>query len=675
MKTEFEMDDRVRKIVRSATRKFKEVTGMNNQELTSDFLLYSILQDENAVLTRYMIQKRHFSADVFTKLGMEMDASVEYAGFNESMEEMYYWVIKANEERINTFYTQKEKVNRFSEEVSEILNAAEEMAQKKGQEKIDEQALSVSLVQNTNVVWDYWKETNFDFYTDLSRYFTEKRYLEGEIEEFEDGQSPKQVEKEQEEQKEQDEANSMFFCLNDKFDKDSPKVIRGREVEIEKAFVILQKMTTRNVALIGEPGVGKSAIAEGIAECIVKETCPKEFIGKKVMSLDINSLMENTSLLGQFEQKVKKLTKYLEDYQEVIMFIDEMHNIMGAGRSKDSSYDFANGLKPLLVSGKARVIGATTEEEYEKWISKDGALKRRFEKIKVEEPKSEDLYEMLGGKIYQLSKYHNVSVSEEIFNVVVSYASGMNYNVANPARTVDLLDTSMVIAKSHGKNELDVQSILEVYRENIKKYNILKKEHYEYLYATAYHEVGHYLLHQEFSKKFDKVTYVSIIPADDYLGVNVFEANEIIYRHTKQEFIEKIATDLAGDVATELKFGEGDAGKSADLQNATRTARIMVLKYGMQTVKSSTLGSRNGFVDEDSLSDQQKNDLARQTDELLNRGYELAKKILKNQDEKLELLAEALMQEGALDGKTMESLYKGEITLEELPKSGIELIK
>lgn len=672
MKTKFGMDNRVTEIVRSATRKFKQLTRMNNQGLTSDFLLYSILQDEDAVLTRYMLQKGHFGYDIYDESSMEVDVSFEYEAFNGNIEEMYCWATKANEEIINNFYTKKNGTGKFSKEVIDILSFAEEMARNKGQKEIDEQALSVSLVQNHNIIWDYWMDINCKFYDDLIKHFTERRYLDGLIEEFEDEQPPKQVEKKEKEQKDQ---NSMFFCLNDKFDKNSPNIIRGREVEIEKAFVILQKMTTRNVALIGEPGVGKSAIAEGIAECIVKETCPKEFIGKKVMSLDINSLMENTSFVGQFEQKVKKLTQYLESHQEVIMFIDELHNIIGAGRSKDSSYDFANGLKPLLVSGKTRVIGATTEEEYEKWISKDGALKRRFEKIEVKEPKNKELYEMLGGKIYQLSKYHNVSVSEEIFNVVVSYASGMNYNVANPARTVDLLDTSMVIAKSNGKNELDVQSILEVYRENIQKYNILKKEHYEYLHTTAYHEVGHYLLHQEFGKKFDKVTYVSIIPTDDYIGVNVFEGNEIRRRRTKQELIEEIAMDLAGDVATELKFGEGDAGKSTDLQNATRTARSMVLRYGMQILNSSTLGSRNGFIDTDSLSDQQKNDLARQTDELLKRGYQLAKKVLKNQDEKLELLAEALMREGALDGKTMESLYKGEITLAELPKSGIELIK
>lgn len=667
MKTKFKMDNRVKEIVRSATKELKKLTSKNSKELTSDVLLYIILKDEKALLTQYLIHKKHICADGTYEPEDEIDLDVEYEEFKVSMEEMFYWAIRTNEERINNFYTKKNETSKFSEEVTGILSFAEEMARNKGQKEIDEQALSVSLVQNHNVLWDYWMDMNFQFYDDLIKYFTERRYLDGKIEEFKKEKEEKPVK--------QDTDESMFFCLNDKFDKDSPKIIRGREVEIEKAFVILQKMTTRNVVLIGEPGVGKSAIAEGIAECIVKETCPKEFIGKKVMSLDINSLMENTSFVGQFEQKVKKLTKYLEDHQEVIMFIDEMHNIIGAGRSKDSSYDFANGIKPLLVSGKARVIGATTEAEYEKWISKDGALKRRFEKIEVEEPKSEELYEMLGGKIYQLSKYHNVSVSKEIFNVVVSYASGMNYTVANPARTVDLLDTSMVIAKSNRKNELDVQSILEVYRENIKKYNILKKEHYEYLHATAYHEVGHYLLHQEFSKKFDKVTFVSIIPADDYLGVNVFEANEIIYRHTKQEFIERIAIYLAGDVATELKFGEGDAGKSADLQNATRTARTMVLQYGMQTVESSTLGSRNGFVDVDSLSDQQKNDLAKQTDELLESGYQLAKEVLQRQNEKLELLAEALMQEGALDGKTMEGLYKGEITLGELPKSGIELIK
>lgn len=692
MKTEFKMDKRVKELIRNALRDYRTKSDMNNRALTSDFLLYHILQDEEAILTKYMIKYNHFADLAEEDETFEEDEAfakeTNYESFKESIDETYYWISKFSEEKLKSFYTEKDGTVEYSKEVNEILFYAQELAEEKGLQEIDEEALTVALVTDANAIWDFWWDRNPTYYDELVTYFTEDRYLKGKIREFEDDkirefQEGKKTNKDKvvySTSTSDDDAKEMFYCLNDNFSKDETQIIRGRDDEIELAFNILQKMTTRNVALTGEPGVGKSAIAEGIAESIVKGTCPKEFEKMKVLSLDINSLMANTAYVGQIQGKVKKLVKYLEEHQNVIMFIDEFHNIIGAGRSENSSYDVANGIKPLLTSGKARVIGATTEEEYEKWISKDGALKRRFEKIEVKEPKNKDLYKMLQGKIHQLSNYHNVTVNEETFNEVVSYSSGLNFNVANPARTVDLLDTAMVIAKRHDKKELDIESILEVYKQNIKKFKKIKQQDEDYLRKTAYHEVGHFILHEEVGKKFETVTYVSIIPADDYLGVNVFEENEIIFRHTKQEFIEKIAINLAGDIATELRFGEGDAGKSTDLEVATNIARVMILSYGMLEYPLTTLGSissfsRNHILELNDLSNEQKNDLVKHIDHFLKKGYDLAKAILMENEEKLDILAEALMRKGALSGKIMEELYQGEITLEDLPKSGIELIE
>ena len=682
MKTEFIMDNRVKGIIRSASIECRKILELEKRILTSDFLLYHILQDKKAILTKYMIKHNHFEEtseedEYLIEKEQIFSEEINYEFFKEKLENFYYWRHTFSKEELKSFYVEKNDETEYSKEVYEILFLAKELAMEKGLEEIDEEALTVALVIEGNTLWDFWQESNLNYYEELDAYFTEERYLEGKIREFEEETKSDKGKKaylnfEQE----------MFNCLNDNFNKDEPQIIRGRDDEIELAFNILQKMTTSNVALIGKPGVGKSAVAEGIAESIVKGTCPKEFNGMKVLSLDINSLMENTAYVGQIQGKVKKLIKYLEEHQNVIMFIDEFHNIIGAGRSKNSSYDVANGIKPLLTSGKAKVIGATTEAEYEQWISKDGALKRRFQKIEVKEPKSKDLYQMLQGKIYQLSKYHNVSVNEEIFNEAVSYASGFNFNVANPARTVDLLDTSMVIAKRHNKKELDITSILEVYKHNIRNFKKIKEQAKNRLERTAYHEVGHFILHEEIDKEFTKVTYVSIIPTDDYLGVNTYERNEVIFRQTEEELIEAIAINLAGDIALEIKFGESDAGKSEDLEKATNIARNMVLRCAMRNSRgyTTTLGSRSSFSRNNSLqlsdlSNEQKNELVKQIDLFLHEGYKQAYDILNEHQKQLDTLAKALMENGAISGEIMSKLYRGEINSTEVPKSGIELIE
>lgn len=683
MKTNFEMDNRVKSIVKRAAKQYQEYTGMKNRALTVDFLLYKLLDDSKSKLIKFMFQEGCFR-DSFSDKN-EYD-EVNYTDFIEKLDDFYKQIRTLEEEKINSFYKEKNCENIYSIELTEVLEEAKELADRKKLEKIDEYALTIALINyRYSPIWKVLQEiTMNDSYRDLVDYFSEERYLAEKMNEFEETNST-EISKEVVTQKsigKKDKAEEMFKCMNEHFNKNGPQIIRGRETEIEKVFTILQKMTTRNVVLTGEPGVGKTAIAEGIAERIVKGTCPKEFIGKKVMSLDLNSVMENTSYVGQFQEKMKKLTQYLENHEEVIMFIDEFHNIIGAGRSKDSSYDFSNAIKPMLASGKVQVIAATTEEEYKKWICHDGALKRRFEKVEVKEPQIDKLYEMLLGKIEQLSKYHNVTVTEEIFKEVVSQAQGFYYDKKNPSKTVDLLDTAMVFAKNKNKKTLDILSILEVNKEKFKTFNKMKELDEEEVLRTAYHEAGHYIFHKHYCEKFEKVTLISIIPADDYMGINCLEKNGIFVRSKRHELVEQIAEMLSGDIATKLKCKEGDAGKSSDLEVATNICRKMVLQYGMQVnrTENSSLGKYNSFANTgkvvfENLSNEQKNELSAQTDKLLKEATELAREFIKNHEVQLDIIAKGLMQKGTLTGTQAENLYDGKLTLEDLPKSGVELIK
>lgn len=653
MKTEFKFDKKVKSYLEDAEKLSEEIRGI--RLITSDYLLATILENYDCCFAR--VFEDFYGTILFTE-----DLQISWIYTSEFLE---------------NGYTKNNKEEKYSKELIKILEYAQDLARKKGKEEIEEEALIVALVQNPNPIWKVMSEIDAYDLSIIKRHFSEEKYLDTTIKEVE-----KEVIEEKEETLEKQESkfflNNMLELLNVNFNKEDKNIILGRDKEIEKIFTIFQKMTTKNVILTGKAGVGKTAIVDGITERIVKGQCPKEFLNKKVMSLDINGLMENTRYVGQVEEKFKMLKTYLEQNEDVILFIDEIHNIIGLGKIEDGSYDFANALKPILTNGKVRVIGATTKKEYDKYIKKDGALARRFELVEVEEPKAKDLYKMLKGKMHQLEEYHNVKVKAEIFETVVSEASGYNFNVANPARTVDLLDTSMVIAKNHNKEELDIQSILEVHKENIAKFKKMNKED---LKQIAYHEAGHFVLYKALNSKWKTVTLVSIIPAADYLGVNVFEKTEGHTIKNRKEYINEIAEFLAGDIAITLKGYPKNSGKAIDIQSATEHARMMVLQYGMGKENSETLlGNLNSYSREEQieleyLSDSQKEELSKQTNEILKKAYTIAEEVLKKEEKRLDVIAEALIERGSLTKREADGLYSGKYQIKDLTKSNIELIK
>lgn len=657
MKTNFEMTFRIKQYLQDAAERSNEVRGI--RVVTSDYLLLCVIEDETNELAKYLFRKGIFPED------FENDLFLGHA---------------INQEVLDNFYQVNLKETIYSEEVKEILEDAWELSIKKGRKKICMNAFLVALVQNDNLIWEIMSEYDEIDIEELMDQFSKENFLKGKMQKTEPIETF-DLEKEgivglRQRENPKKSIPDMFRLLNQEFSKDQPITILGRDEEIEKALIIFQKMTTKNIILVGKPGVGKTAIVEGIVERIVKGTVPKEFKNKRVMALDINAFLERTSYLGQFQEKCKIFQRFLEENEDVILFIDEIHNIIGAGRTKDSAYDFANALKPILANGKVRVIGATTQEEYQKYFSKDGALKRRFEVIEVKEPRSNELYPMLKGKIARLESYHGVSVKENVFETVVAEASAYEFTKANPARTVDLLDMAMVIAKNHQKDELDIRSILEVHKTNIKRFKKMSKEVLE---ATAYHEAGHYILHETLNRKFSEVTLVSIIPAQDSLGINVFERKEDVGPRNSDELIHYIAEYLAGDLASNLKGYPEDSGKRSDLENATNCARNMVLRYGMME-KQGILGSYSSYTGGghnplEFLSDNQKEELTLQVEKILEKAYKLAKSLLNEKDNELEIIAKALLERGSLNRYELEGLYTGELTLEDLPEANLNLIK
>jgi ATP-dependent Clp protease ATP-binding subunit ClpC len=214
----------------------------------------------------------------------------------------------------------------------------------------------------------------------------------------------------------------------------------GRQMEIERVIQILARRTKNNPALIGEPGVGKTAIVEGLAQRIVAGETPEPLLGKRVLQLDVGSLVAGTMYRGQFEERLKRVIEELKQ-AEAILFIDEVHMLVGAG-SAGSSVDAANILKPALSRGELQVIGATTLDEYRKYIESDAALERRFQPIMVDEPTIEETIDILRGVKSAYEEHHKLVITEEAVDAAAHLSARYVHDRYLPDKAIDLIDES-----------------------------------------------------------------------------------------------------------------------------------------------------------------------------------------------------------------------------------------
>ncbi len=213
----------------------------------------------------------------------------------------------------------------------------------------------------------------------------------------------------------------------------------GREKEIERVIQILSRRTKNNPALIGEPGVGKTAIAEGLAHRIVAGDVPETLLNKRVLTLDIGSLVAGTKYRGEFEERLKKIIEELRNTNDAILFIDELHTLVGAGAA-EGAIDAANILKPPLARGELQCIGATTLDEYRKYIERDAALERRFQPVMVEEPTLEQSVEILMGIRERYEQHHKVTITDEAVKAAVDLSVRYITSRHLPDKAIDLID-------------------------------------------------------------------------------------------------------------------------------------------------------------------------------------------------------------------------------------------
>lgn len=254
----------------------------------------------------------------------------------------------------------------------------------------------------------------------------------------------------------------------------------GRTEQEERAITILTRRTKNNPVLIGEPGVGKTAVVEGIAQRIASEDVPEHLLDKRIIQLDLAGMIAGTKYRGEFEERLKKVLQELQEQPNVIIFIDELHLLVGAGAA-EGAMDAANMLKPALARGEVRLIGATTLDEYRKSIEKDSALERRFQAVNVPEPSLKNTIAIMRGLRSYYEKYHAVSMSDEVIEDAVYMADRYVSERFMPDKAIDVIDEAAArvrVKKGHQPSKLR-DFTKELNRLNEKMEEAVAKEEYE----------------------------------------------------------------------------------------------------------------------------------------------------------------------------------------------------
>ncbi len=254
----------------------------------------------------------------------------------------------------------------------------------------------------------------------------------------------------------------------------------GRNTEIQRVIQILSRRTKNNPVLVGEPGVGKTAIVEGLAQRIVNQSVPHSLLDKRLLTLDLASVIAGTKYRGEFEERLKRIMKEINEQKNIILFIDELHTIIGAGGA-EGAMDASNMLKPALSRGELQCIGATTLKEYRKYFEKDAALERRFQIVQVQEPRDEDTKEILEGIKKQYEDYHGVRYDSDVISLIVRYSRRYITERFLPDKAIDILDEAGAMKKvSEDIRPSELQDLeMRINALIDEKQNLVSSQNYE----------------------------------------------------------------------------------------------------------------------------------------------------------------------------------------------------
>ena len=346
-----------------------------------------------------------------------------------------------------------------------------------------------------------------------------------------------------------------------------PVIVYERDKELELICNTLLRKQKANVMLVGEPGVGKSALVEYLAYKIVSGDITEELKNKVIYELDVPSIVAGTKYRGEFEEKLKKIIKKIKEEKNVIIFIDEIHNIIGAGGA-EGAIDASNILKPYLARGDLKCIGATTYDEYVKLVEKEKAVDRRFQLIKLNEPDVEKSFQILKGVKKEYEKFHSISVSDEICKKIVMLSKKYIVDRYFPDKAIDVLDCGCVLAKKKNLNFLDEDTIMETI-ENLYNVEINKCVVKENLISNLNEKIiGQ---KKAIEKTVNQLSYIDkgLIEDNKPLGVYLFVGPSGV---GKTELAKKIAKYYFGSEDSYVKIDMSEFKESHSVSKLIGTA-------------------------------------------------------------------------------------------------------
>ncbi len=349
--------------------------------------------------------------------------------------------------------------------------------------------------------------------------------------------------------------------------------VTGRDEEIKRVLEILSRRTKNNPLLIGEAGVGKTAIVEELARMIVSGDVPLSLKNKRIISLDMGASVAGTKYRGEFEERMNKILKEIEENDDIILFIDEVHTLVGAGGA-EGAIDASNIFKPALARGKLRCIGATTTEEYKKYIEKDSALERRFQKVIIEAPTKDGTRDILINLKDIYESYHNVTIENDIVDLILDLSEKYIYNRNEPDKSIDILDE--VCAKASLKESKNM-TLYKEYHKKLKEIIQLKKEsikHNDFKTASLYKNKEFEMMNKInnleltlYKKRPKKVTKIDVAKVvHSKTGIPIYELlneRKAIIKQTekiiKQNLIgQDEAVKKVSGIAKKIKLGLND---------------------------------------------------------------------------------------------------------------------
>ncbi|WP_099157603.1 ATP-dependent Clp protease ATP-binding subunit [Virgibacillus ndiopensis] len=319
----------------------------------------------------------------------------------------------------------------------------------------------------------------------------------------------------------------------------------GRDTEVKRVIETLNRRNKNNPVLIGEPGVGKTAIAEGLAVKIAEGNVPAKLMNKEIYLLDVASLVANTGIRGQFEERMKQLVQELQSRKNIILFVDEIHLLVGAGTAESSQMDAGNILKPALARGELQLIGATTLKEYRK-IEKDAALERRFQPIIVKEPSEDEAVQILNGIKDRYEKFHEVRYSDDVIRSFVTLSRRYIQDRFLPDKAIDLMDevgSRLNLANAEKDSDSIEQRLQEIIHE---KEQAADQEDYERAAHLRYQEIQ---LQKQLEKAKDEAQVIDVDIEDVHLIIEEKTGIPVTkLQKDEQEKMKNIAANLSAKV-------------------------------------------------------------------------------------------------------------------------------